>query len=908
MRMPETSLSLFEKNLKRWSLFTPTGAAKLAMAAATNQPAPPSLKAEEALAWFQEIVKAKPNLNLLFVYGLEDGVYYPPIKEWLRKNPSHAAVFFEEDLQSLKRLFQTELGSEIVEDRQVWVQYYDEKETPSQEMEKLLTNFIFSNPYAVVGTPFYRQTRSGILGRLEKRITHIISTLNAFAYEYVGGSGHFYYNFFKNLMQLPRAYVGSGLWGKFAGIPAIICGAGPSLEKSAPLLRTLHNRALIFAGGTALNALNALHVRSHFGVGIDPHAGHVTRLLMNQEFEIPFFYRSRMFPGALHYAHGDRLFLAGSGGYRTPDWFSEKLGLKTVEMEEGNNVTNFSVAIAEALGCSPIICVGVDLAYSDNKPYPEGIPRHALHPSIQEFRSKNFGEELLTKPDIYGNPVATLWKWVIESLWFTQFSLSHPACQLVNATEGGIGFELVPNIPLAEAASNWLTQEYDLDEKIHQAIQSCTPPHTISLPKILTVSREFLAEMIHARKICDEIIEQINRELEQPEEKKTEEKTIEQAVTPEMKKTIDNLSASIGYQYLLQVFDAAYMHVKQRDFFRLAIDKDKISKEAGVRTLLELLLRKYVFFRDTLLLNADILEKEIEEAEAYPLDESVSESYPQPAIADNEPGTVVRRYPNGHVHSIHRTKEGVRDGLQEYFYPNGGRKALIPYAQGLLHGTVRLYHTGERPEREIEFCQGQRQGIERHWNAWGMLIIEAKYDHDRPVEYSRQWHANGNMAKEILFNDKSIPIQTREWEVNGSEIDQEKKVSDYIDQVNEMTKTLTSSLQGVAREVQHVMETTNTQENFAQDVQELQEALQELQRLEAAMVYEAGSDPEHPKEAFWKSPTNQEVVKNSLQEFSQGLQAQMKHIEKHLLSLAKNLQKEKKPPGSSDMSSRESGK
>ena len=39
--------------------------------------------------------------------------------------------------------------------------------------------------------------------------------------------------------------------------------------------------------------------------------------------------------------------------------------------------------------------------------------------------------------DIHGNPVYTLWKWITEAKWISDFAENHPELTILNATEGG---------------------------------------------------------------------------------------------------------------------------------------------------------------------------------------------------------------------------------------------------------------------------------------------------------------------------------------------------------------------------------------------------------------------------------------------------------------------------------------
>ena len=77
-------------------------------------------------------------------------------------------------------------------------------------------------------------------------------------------------NVFKNLDLHKRIKKGGDLKGQFNGIPAVICGAGPSLEKSFSELKEIQDRAVIIAGGSALAPLSRSHIPIHFAAAVDP--------------------------------------------------------------------------------------------------------------------------------------------------------------------------------------------------------------------------------------------------------------------------------------------------------------------------------------------------------------------------------------------------------------------------------------------------------------------------------------------------------------------------------------------------------------------------------------------------------------------------------------------------------------
>jgi 6-hydroxymethylpterin diphosphokinase MptE-like len=292
----------------------------------------------------------------------------------------------------------------------------------------------------------------------------------------------FYENFYANLLELPGRYAAAGLRGKFEGVPAIICGAGPSLDRNAHLLSELSDRALIFAGGSALNALSNRGICPHFGAGLDPHPAQVERILTNSAFELPMFFRGRWAKQILPILQGPGLYLGGAGGYPIADWFDERLGIPQLPVDEGFNVIHLCIGIARQLGCSPIVLVGMDLALTDDRLYADHIVEDP------RWSPETFYDAPIERPGIDGRPVRTLWKWVAESEWIG----AQP--NLINATEGGLGMPGVPNQPLASLS--WGPSR-PLEEEVHRAIQSS--PLSVTREQILEACGEVRESLIRVR-------------------------------------------------------------------------------------------------------------------------------------------------------------------------------------------------------------------------------------------------------------------------------------------------------------------------------------------------------------------------------------------------------------------------
>lgn len=162
-------------------------------------------------------------------------------------------------------------------------------------------------------------------------------------------------NICKNLARNTDTKTFGRLKNSLKGLPAFICGAAPSLKEAIPYLQTMHRQGVIFAGGAALSSLKSIPI--HIAAGIDPDPS-FHRCQMQSSFNAPFFYQSRFSHELLSLVQGPLIQVPGDCGIRIDE---------TEDFDGGCTVTTFCAAVALHLGCSPIIFVGMDLAYEEGK-------------------------------------------------------------------------------------------------------------------------------------------------------------------------------------------------------------------------------------------------------------------------------------------------------------------------------------------------------------------------------------------------------------------------------------------------------------------------------------------------------------------------------------------------------------
>lgn len=802
----------------------------------------------EAEEWFSAL--QLKHVHVLFIYGIGLGYYYEAARNWLKEEPERYLVFLEDDPEVMHGFLQSEKCEGMLNDPQVIITLL----SPSLDFKTIqysrLSNLFAGAPFVYTGLNSYRQHHAHLFYEHQATVSFMTRMGTMLSSETMSHGIVFFRNFFFNALELSHSYDGMALKGKFEGVPAIICGAGPSLDKNIQVLSTLMNRALIFAGGTALNALNARGVMPHFGVGIDPNPDQFTRLIRNHAYETPFLYRCRMRHDALQMVHGDRLYINGSGGYQIGKWLEKQLGNEDpIELEEGYNVLNFSVLFAHLMGCNPIICVGVDLAYSEGQSYASGVASHPLHNLKGNFRTKYEEEELIPKKDIHGFPIFTLWKWIAESMWYTYFFDTYPDTTLINATEGGIGFPKVPNLTLQEVKDKYLQKEYDLATRIHGEIQNSGLPASFNRDNIRKLIGRLHESLVKCGNHCCTLIELLAKK-----QKESDPSFLKDEITKEHNLFIQEEA----YEVMLQKFYDGYAKSQELERRRLKVEENKITPEEFAQRSLELDLKKYRFVKDTAFLNSTIMDQvlelnqEREKKEANPEEiEALKKGYPIPPPFEMEPdscenvsetvttdrlyypsgalkletaylgnllhgpsrfysekgillatahflqgkqeGEARTYYPNGSLHSIGKFHQGLKADTHRYFYPDGILKSVLPYKEGKLDGEVLLYASNGTLFRRLHFLQGRQHGEEQIWNQQGKLWIESQYADDKPIGVSRMWHPNGVLAKEVHYDSNSKWMEEKKWDSNGIAIEEQTR-EDYFDQVNAQTDKLTASI------------------------------------------------------------------------------------------------------------------
>lgn len=400
--------------------------------------------------------------EVFYFYGLSEKVYFE-CAEWL-KNPESKLVFLEDEPGFIASFLKTPTAAQILSNPQVHIELI-------QNLDALAARFP-AKRIEISGLSSKKKLKSLRLKILRKTtLSYALHTDRLHGYQP-------FYNFLRNLSQLPHSFYANGLKNAFRNVPAIICGAGPSLEPTIDTLRGLENKALIIAGGSTLAALSSKGVMPHFGMAIDPNLEEYRRFKNSFAFEVPLLYSTRVHPDIFRTQNGPFGYMRSGIGGIAELWMEEELGftdplLGDFLSPETVSVTPLCIAFAVFLGCNPILLNGIDMAYTGGNRYSSGVSDEKI--SLQSIdREKTAADRIVRKKDRQGKMVYSAVRWVMESASISHFAKKHKEVKFINTTLGGIGFKGIDFMPIEQAIQDF--EEQNLREQTLKQIGACPMP------------------------------------------------------------------------------------------------------------------------------------------------------------------------------------------------------------------------------------------------------------------------------------------------------------------------------------------------------------------------------------------------------------------------------------------------
>ena len=450
------------------------------------------------------------NKLLLYVLGLRRGEFYFLLKDWLAQDAKRVLLFWEEDLAVFDAFARCPEAEEVLKCRQVHLHYVENLEKWKDDVVRLAFQFRVVGVDVIGGVDAdpdrVEYCRLEILRRHVVSEGFFVETINA---------AECPRNILRNLSHLPRASHVNQWRGAFPNIPAIICGAGPSLDHSLEELRSVDKKALIIAGGSALSVFSQANVEPHLALAIDPNTLEYSCLQNMKLKQAPFIFVTRLNHKVLSLVADLPLGCITSQVGGIGNWIDRDLGLDQQPLTdffgiEEQSVTSLALHLAVFLGCDPIILVGVDLAYTEGRLYAKGgLNEEKIDYETLKEKAFQTRHRPLWREDVYGNQTLTRLQWVMESSAIALFAKYYSDRRFINATAGGLGFDSICHLPLKKALKDSCQKEYDLRERIAQLLDKHRLP--VSKEMVKAFQERFDQSVQRALVLCRAYLKEIEK-------------------------------------------------------------------------------------------------------------------------------------------------------------------------------------------------------------------------------------------------------------------------------------------------------------------------------------------------------------------------------------------------------------
>ncbi|NGX34143.1 MAG: hypothetical protein K1060chlam1_00492 [Candidatus Anoxychlamydiales bacterium] len=404
------------------------------------------------------------NFDTLYIYKCKNNPFLIELKKWLKKKDKKL-IFIEDNLENLQNFFSFDIANSFLRNENVDFHYLN-------DIKKDVSSIIAKSISANIEVITFEKKKSKKFEILKENILKN-SLINFFSTHDSLYSHRLFKNFIKNLDKLKSSFLVNKFKDKFKNKPAIILGAGPSLNYSYEKLKTFSNKALIIAGGSAITSLTNQNIEPHLAVAIDPNFEEFKRLKDSVSFQAPILYSTRVNFGVFNTFNGPRGYIKAGICSFFEVWLEKELEilgkyLKTKPDNMAMSVTTICLSLAKLFGCNPIIIDGVDLAFSENKNYASSITQN----NNLDKNQKDIGDQPIVLKDKNNKNVYSTLKWKIERDWLNIFAKKSKNTKFLNATKFGLQIDNFESGTYDFIEKKYLIEDFDFNGYIHSLSQN----------------------------------------------------------------------------------------------------------------------------------------------------------------------------------------------------------------------------------------------------------------------------------------------------------------------------------------------------------------------------------------------------------------------------------------------------
>lgn len=404
----------------------------------------------------KDVEKFINNLNItniesdFVILGLGSGEH---ILSLISKSSSSSRILIVEPNSSvIKKFLSINYSKEILSNDNIILLLYN-----SEDISEMLGGFL--NPYNVANTKcgvfanygeMYPEVFTGIYETFINIQKSTIVDLNT----HIVHSHHFFKSFINNLKFIIKSPRINCIKDAYKNMPAVIISAGPSLIKNVHKLKEFQENFIIITGGRTLKLLMDTGITPDFVCVIDPDTPALDVMKDSLKCNVPLVYSEFTSYEVLEKYSGEKVFFTDSGmGDSTRNLFEEDID----NIYEAGSVAHVCTGLAQYLGCTAIIFVGQDFAYTDDKEHFDG-----------ESAKKTSNKNMIYVKDINGEKIKTDKILNFYRLGIERFIDANKDIDFINSTEGGANIKGTEVMKLEDSIKKFkgLAKDKNIIEKL----------------------------------------------------------------------------------------------------------------------------------------------------------------------------------------------------------------------------------------------------------------------------------------------------------------------------------------------------------------------------------------------------------------------------------------------------------
>lgn len=403
---------------------------------------------EEAEEQITALSKLNSN-SFTIIIGFGFGYH---VREIIKRKLDRGSVLVIEPRMDILKAAMTcmDLTDILSHDKITFIEYNERFKETLYEYIKIVNVFI-GNPIIYQLTPYNNITSEG-LDPIRKAFIEMVKYACMAAGDSSGDTLIGIINGFNGIQHLFNSFDFRSLKEQYNKVPAIIVSAGPSLDKNFKLLREVKGNALIIAAETIQEKLlrNGIvpDIVSVLERGMNVYESYFANKELNPEVVL---FGQTVIEDLIFSTYPGKSVVCIKQGPIFETWLAGRLGGMN-SFNPGQSVANMNFSIARILGCDPIIFIGQDLAFSDDRrTHAQGTVTEKQ--TAEEFLKK-FDHEIIKVKGNYADFVETGEIYYQFLRWF-ELEIPKTEAQVINATEGGAYIKGTVLMTLREAIDRY---------------------------------------------------------------------------------------------------------------------------------------------------------------------------------------------------------------------------------------------------------------------------------------------------------------------------------------------------------------------------------------------------------------------------------------------------------------------